>query len=245
MVRSLALALWSILAAYCSADDASHARTPNGLHQVSAPSPHPLPSEAMPDRERRDSIVMVDPEDLDDSPPRYETNSPIALASPRPQPQPREELMRTDRGVLLSIPLSPGDMTKAMKEAATMKCSNECPTSYDGICSDGAMSKAFCSGAPAFGAAGRGTCAVAENSDCELGSDCALRPALPNAKSPAYSIHGCPPGVQAGTAASARSPPSRPRKWPAVSYPMSNTLGNPELPLYQRVACDRTAPGRW
>ena len=212
---------------------------------ASEPSPRPLPSGVMPDRERRDSVVMVDPEDLDDSPPRYEAKSPIALASPRPQPQLNEELMRTNRGVLLSIPLSPGDMAKAMKEAATMKCSNECPTSYDGICSDGATSRAFCSGALAFGAAGRGTCAVAENSDCELGSDCALRPALPNAMSPACSLHECPPGAQAGTAASARSPPPGPRKLPTVSYPMFNTLGNPELPLHQRIVCDRGAPGKW
>jgi len=121
------------------------------------------------------SRFMVDPEDLEFS----DNGSPIALDSPRPQPQSPEELVRTDRGVMLSIPLLSGDLAKAMQ--AMMMCSNTCPSSYDGICSDGAMSTAFCSGAKALGTAGRGTCAVAENSDCELGSDCALCPALPNA----------------------------------------------------------------
>jgi len=130
------------------------------------------------------SRFMVDPEDLEFS----DNGSPIALDSPRPQPQTPEELMRTDRGVMLSIPLSSGDLAKAMKEAATMKCSNTCPTSYDGICSDGARSVAFCSGAKALGAAGRGTCAVAESPECELGSDCALRPALPNAMPPGSQL---------------------------------------------------------
>ena len=187
---SLALALWSILATHCSAD-ASHARPLDELQLVTeALTPSPLAAEVMPDRESRDSILMVDPEDLElgrngATVAPYGAESPIPLASPIPQPQTPEELMRTDRGVVLSIPLSSGDLAKAMKEAATMKCSNTCPSSYDGICSDGAMSVAFCSGAKAFGAAGRGTCAVAESSECELGSDCALRPALPNAIPPA------------------------------------------------------------
>ena len=218
---SLALALWSILATHCSAD-ASHARTLDELHLVSeAPSPQPQPAEVFPDGESRDSIVLVDPEDLELSRngatvAPYAANPPIPLASPVPQPRAPEELMRTERGTLLSIPLSSEDLAKAMKDAATMKCSNTCPTSYDGICSDGAMSVAFCSGAPAFGAVGRGACAVAESSDCELGSDCALRPALPNVKPLASQLSACPPGVQAGTAGSVRSSPPRPRKWGAV-----------------------------
>ena len=178
--------------------------------------------EVFPDRESRDSIVLVDPEDLELSRngatvAPYAANPPIPLASPVPQPRAPEELMRTERGTLLSIPLSSEDLAKAMKDAATMKCSNTCPTSYDGICSDGAMSVAFCSEAPAFGAVGRGACAVAESSDCELGSDCALRPALPNAEPPASQLNACPPGVQAGTAVSVRSSPPRPRKRTAVS----------------------------
>ena len=184
---SLALALWSILATHCSAG-ASHVRTLDELH---------LAAEVMPDRESRDSILLVDPEDLELSRNGatgvlFADEPPIPLASPMPQPQTPEELMRTDRGVMLSIPLSSGDLAKAMKDAATMKCSNTCPTSYDGICSDGAMSVAFCSGAKAFGAAGRGTCAVAETSDCELGSDCALRPAMPNAMPPASQLKRVP-----------------------------------------------------
>ena len=188
MFRCGSLALWLILATRCSAD-ASHARELDGAHLVTeAPSPRPLPSEAMPDRESSDSIVMVDPEDVEVPPPRNLEHAALfgagsarqstALASPIPQPQSAQELMRTDRGVLLSIPLPAGDKAKAMKEAATVKCSNACATSYDGICSDGATSEAFCTGAKAFGAAGRGTCAVAEGSECELGSDCALRPCI-------------------------------------------------------------------
>jgi hypothetical protein len=128
------------------------------------------------------SRFLVDPEEVFSR--SAMANGAELPPAPRPQPQP-EKLVHTDRGVMLSTPLSSGDLAKAMKYAATMKCSNTCPTSYDGVCSDGAMSVAFCSGATAFGAAGRGTCAVAESSDCELGSDCALRPALPNAIPPA------------------------------------------------------------
>ena len=173
------------------------------------------PEDARPDYESRDSIILVDPEgvELSLNGATVAPYVPIPLASPVPEPQTPEELMRTDRGTLLSIPLSSEALAQAMKDAATMKCSNTCPTSYDGICSDGAMSVAFCSGAPALGAVGRGACAVAESSDCELGSDCALRPALPNVKPLASQLNACPPGVQAGTAGSVRSSHPRPRKW--------------------------------
>ena len=96
---SLALALWSILATHCSAD-ASHARTLDELHLVSeAPSPQPQPAEVFPDSESRDSIVLVDPEDLELSRngatvAPYAANPPIPLASPVPQPRTPEELMR-------------------------------------------------------------------------------------------------------------------------------------------------------
>ena len=82
------------------------------------------------------SRFLVDPEEVF-SRSAMANGAELPLA-PRPQPQP-EKLVHTDRGVMLSTPLSSGDLAKAMKYAATMKCSNTCPTSYDGVCSDGAI----------------------------------------------------------------------------------------------------------
>ena len=105
--------------------------------------------------------------------------SPTPLASPEPKPaaasRPTEEMLRTHRGVLLSAPLSMDEKAKAMTEMATTMCTNTCASSHDGVCSDGA-SKTFCTGAEAFPPAGRGECAAAEGSECELGTDCAPLP---------------------------------------------------------------------
>ena len=57
-----------------------------------------------------------------------------------------------------------------MSETATALCDNTCGLSYDGVCSDGATSTTYCSGAEAFPAAGRGSCQVAESNECEMGT---------------------------------------------------------------------------
>ena len=156
--------------------------------------------------------------------------SPTPLASPEPKPAAAsrltEEMLRTDRGVLLSAPLSMDEKAKAMTEMATTMCTNTCASSHDGVCSDGAF-KSFCTGAEAFPPAGRGECAAAEGSECELGSDCAPCP-LPQSPRPSPR-QACPAtpvspaqqlpshisrvsGVgdaQAGTVGSARSLGSR------------------------------------
>ena len=152
--------------------------------------------------------------------------SPNPLASPEPKPaaasRPTDEMLRTDRGVLLSTPLSMDEKAKAMTEMATTMCTNTCASSHDGVCSDGA-SKSFCTEAEAFPPAGRGECAAAEGSECELGSDCAPRPlpslpAHPTTRPKAglrsntlLTLSRIPNvcGTQAGTVGSARSSGNR------------------------------------
>ena len=141
---------------------------------------------------------LIDPEELllDDETATWPGLAPRASPSPVPSggqtTAKPEVLLTSDRGVLLSVPLSPAEQAKAASEIVKMLCDNTCGTSYDGICSDGAESTSFCSGEEAFPAAGRGSCKVAEGNECELGTDCtpaahphsgATRP-LPLTKSP-------------------------------------------------------------
>ena len=108
------------------------------------------------------------------------------MASPVPRPKGNSQLtqlMHTERGAILSAPLSSAEIAKAMAETASTVCTNTCASSYDGVCSDGATALE-CSNEEPFAVAGRGSCTAAEGSECELGTDCALRcaraPALPN-----------------------------------------------------------------
>lgn len=141
---------------------------------------------------------LIDPEELllEDETTTWPGLAPRASPSPVPSGGRKiakpEVLLTSDRGVLLSVPLSPAEQAKAAHEIVKALCDNTCATSYDGICSDGAASTASCSGEEAFPAAGRGSCKVAEGNECELGTDCtpaahphsgATRP-LPLTKSP-------------------------------------------------------------
>ena len=160
--------------------------------EVQPAMPSPRPRVAIPGRE--DSGVtgpLIDPEELSDSPEAPAGHAatqqgPAPLASPSPVASSSrklpdffaepEELLKSDKGVLLSVPLTPAEQAKAMSETATALCDNTCGLSYDGVCSDGATSTAYCSGAEAFPAAGRGSCQVAESNECEMGTDCARSP---------------------------------------------------------------------
>ena len=177
---SIAGVVWTTLFALGRGEDPREKPKLAELRLLAA-SPSPLPqmqSELLTDRESADSMLLLDPEDLADATTSSDRLKrlvgrgdvlPGSMASPSPQPtKPMEELMRTERGVLLSTPLSAEDRAKAMAEAAATKCTNSCESSYDGVCSDGATSEAFCTRAEPFAAVGRGACAVAESSDCEL-----------------------------------------------------------------------------
>ena len=125
---------------------------------------------------------LIDPEELllDDETATLPGLAPRASPSPVPSRGQKiakpEVLLTSDRGVLLSVPLSPAEQAKAASESVKALCDNTCATSYDGICSDGAKSTSLCSGEEAFPAAGRGSCKVAEGNECELGTDCAPQP---------------------------------------------------------------------
>ena len=199
-------------------------------------SPAPL-SKVLPDREDGGSSVLLDPEDLEEAeedagdgrrskrvPPGADT--PMAshlLASPSPVPkgtgalaplgvEPEEPMAGHGGEVLLSIPLSEAEKAKAISEAVSMICDNTCAFSHDGVCQDGAVSTSSCSNAPAFTALGRGSCAAAASSECDLGTDCAPQPSpLHSATRPAFVAHligACAPLLladwQAGTVVSAR-----------------------------------------
>ena len=124
----------------------------------------------------------IDPEELllSDEPATWPKLAPRASPSPVPSggqtAAKPDVLLTSERGVLLSVPLSPAEQAKAASESVKALCDNTCATSYDGICSDGAKSTSFCSGEEAFPAAGRGSCKVAEGNECELGTDCAPQP---------------------------------------------------------------------
>ena len=98
---------------------------------------------------REDSGVtgpLIDPEELSDAPEapagRAEPQQgPAPLASPSPVPsssrklpdffEEPEELLKSDKGVLLSVPLTPAEQAKAMSETATALCDNTCSLSYE------------------------------------------------------------------------------------------------------------------
>ena len=203
------------------------------------PSPPLSPplSKVLPDREDGGSSVLLDPEDLEEAeedagdgrrskrvPSGADT--PMAsqlLASPSPVPkgtgalaplgvEPEEPMAGHGGEVLLSIPLSEAEKAKAISEAVSMICDNTCAFSHDGVCQDGAVSTSSCSNAPAFTALGRGSCAAAASSECDLGTDCAPQPSpLHSATRPAFVAHligACAPLLladwQAGTVVSAR-----------------------------------------
>lgn len=140
----------------------------------------PGPYAAVPDRAAGQLLgPLIDPEELllEDEPATWPGLAPRASPSPVPSGGQKtakpEVLLTSDRGVLLSVPLSPAEQAKAASEIVKALCDNTCATSYDGICSDGAASTSFCSGEEAFPAVGRGSCKVAEGNECELGTDCA------------------------------------------------------------------------
>ena len=140
----------------------------------------PRPFAAVPGREDGHLLgPLIDPEDLllDDEKASWPRLAPRASPSPVPSGGQKEAkpevLLESDRGVLLSVPLSPAAQAKAASEIVKTLCDNTCDLSYDGVCSDGAASASFCSGEEAFPAAGRGSCKVAEGNECELGTDCA------------------------------------------------------------------------
>ena len=147
--------------------------------EVQPDTQSPRPHAAVPGREDGKLLgPLIDPEVLfeDETTP---WQGLAARASPSPVPSGQqtiaepEVLLKSDRGVLLSVPLSPAEQAKAASEIVKTLCDNTCGLSYDGICSDGVASTSFCSGEEAFPAAGRGSCRVAEGSECELGTDCA------------------------------------------------------------------------
>lgn len=215
------------------------------VQHVSA-SPAPL-RKVLPDREDSDaSSIMLDPEDLEEAeedardgrrgsngvPAGADTPMPShLLASPSPVPkgtgtlsslgvQPKELLSGHGGEVLLSIPLGEAEKAKAISETVSMICDNTCALSHDGVCQDGAASTSLCSDAPAFTALGRGTCAAAVSSECELGTDCACQ-ASPqhSAARPAPVAHLIDPRArlrlayrQAGTVVSARFRRSCPKQ---------------------------------
>ena len=161
--------------------------------------------------------LSIDPEELllSDEPATWPKLAPRASPSPVPSggqtAAKPEVLLTSERGVLLSVPLSPAEQAKAASESVKALCDNTCATSYDGICSDGAKSTSLCSGEEAFPAAGRGSCKVAEGNECELGTDCAPQP-IPTLGQPALcpSLRA-PRGValsQVRTAGSVRCPMS-------------------------------------